>query len=148
MIELKGKYNSCKVFADKLDEMTISQLFNLLNDKNYAGETIRIMPDCHAGKGNVIGLVMTYSGKVVPNWVGADLSCAMHTAKLSADSIIDLEKLDNVINTHIPSGVNVRNKAHKYAKNIDLKKLRCYKELKNKSRILLSIGTLGSWKNF
>ena len=33
MIELKGKYNNCKVFTDNIDSETISQLTNLLNQE-------------------------------------------------------------------------------------------------------------------
>lgn len=51
MIELKGKYNNCKVFTDNIDSETISQLTNLLNQEFVSGGQIRIMPDTHAGKG-------------------------------------------------------------------------------------------------
>lgn len=51
MFELKGKYNSCKVFADITDDETISQLTTLLNQQCIEGSQIRIMPDTHAGKG-------------------------------------------------------------------------------------------------
>ena len=33
MIELNGKYNNCKVYTDNLDNETISQLINLLNQE-------------------------------------------------------------------------------------------------------------------
>ena len=31
MIELNGKYNTCKVFTDNVDNVTIAQLISLLN---------------------------------------------------------------------------------------------------------------------
>lgn len=51
MLELKGKYNNCKVFTDNIDSETISQLTNLLNQKFTSDSQVRIMPDTHAGKG-------------------------------------------------------------------------------------------------
>lgn len=75
MIELKGKYNSCKVFTDNVDSETISQLTNLLNQEFISDSQIRIMSDTHAGKGCVIGTTMTLHDKVVPNLVGVDIGC-------------------------------------------------------------------------
>lgn len=70
MLELKGKYNSCKVFTDNIDSETISQLTNLLNQEFVSDSQVRIMPDTHAGKGCVIGTTMTITDKIVPNLVG------------------------------------------------------------------------------
>lgn len=75
MLELKGKYNSCKVFTDNIDNETISQLTNLLNQEFVSGSKIRIQPDTHAGRGCVIGTTMTLHDKVVPNLVGVDIGC-------------------------------------------------------------------------
>lgn len=75
MLELKGKYNSCKVFTDDVDSETISQLTNLLNQEFVSGSQIRIQPDTHAGRGCVIGTTMTIMDKVVPNLVGVDIGC-------------------------------------------------------------------------
>lgn len=75
MFELNGKYNSCKVFTDMTDNETISQLTTLLNQKFTEDSQIRIMSDCHAGAGCVIGTTMTLHDKVVANLVGVDIGC-------------------------------------------------------------------------
>lgn len=75
MLELRGKYNSCKVFTDDIANETISQLTNLLNQEFVSDSQVRIMPDVHAGKGCVIGTTMTLHDKVVPNLVGVDIGC-------------------------------------------------------------------------
>ena len=75
MLELTGKYNSCKVFTDNIDSETISQLTNLLNQPFIQGSKVRIMSDCHSGKGCVIGTTMTITDKIVPNLVGVDIGC-------------------------------------------------------------------------
>ena len=36
---------------------------------------IRIMPDCHAGKGSVIGFTIEMTEKVIPNVIGVDIGC-------------------------------------------------------------------------
>lgn len=48
MLELKGKYNTAKVFTDNVDNETISQVIELLNQDYINDAKIRIMPDCHA----------------------------------------------------------------------------------------------------
>ena len=67
MLELKGKYNTAKVFTDNVDNETISQVIELLNQDYIKDAKIRIMSDCHAGAGCVIGTTMTISDKVCPN---------------------------------------------------------------------------------
>lgn len=75
MVELKGKYNNCKVFTDNIENSATSQLIALLNQESVAGSKIRIMSDCHSGAGCVIGTTMTLTDKVIPNLVGVDIGC-------------------------------------------------------------------------
>ena len=75
MFELNGKYNGAKVFTDNVDNETISQITNLLNQESMKDSQIRIMPDTHAGAGCVIGTTMTLKDKVIPNLVGVDIGC-------------------------------------------------------------------------
>lgn len=110
MIELQGKYNKCKVFTNNIDNKTISQLINLLNQKFVKDNQIRIMPDTHAGKGCVIGTTITITDKVVPNLVGVDIGCGMLAIKLK-DKNIDLPNLDSVIRKYVTSGFNIHDLA-------------------------------------
>lgn len=75
MFELKGKHGMAKVFTDNCDNETVSQITTLLNQPFAKDTQIRIMPDCHAGKGCVVGTTMTLTDKVVPNLVGVDIGC-------------------------------------------------------------------------
>lgn len=104
MLELKGKYNNCKVFTDNIDSETISQLTNLLNQKFTSDSQVRIMPDTHAGKGCVIGTTMTITDRIVPNLVGVDIGCGMRVVKL-AEKHLDLPNLDSVIHKYVPAGL-------------------------------------------
>ncbi len=145
-MELKNKIgNTAKIYAKTIEHACIDQLKSLLDNPAYENETVRIMPDTHAGKGSVIGFTSTYSDKIVPNTVGVDISCGMLCVNLGKVDI-DLEAFDNLIRLKIPSGMAVRE-----GKAVDFKqleKLKCYRELKDTRRILRSIGTLGGGNHF
>jgi len=141
---LRGKYNEAKVFTHNLCDKASSQIVDYLDQDFSAGEKIRIMPDVHAGKGSVIGFTQTFSDKAVPNIVGVDIACGMLTVDLE-DHDFSLEKLDAIIRRYIPSGHATLNQEKDFYL---LKKLKCYDELQNKSRIYKSIGTLGGGNHF
>ena len=83
MIILNGKYNSAKVFTNVIDQNAITQIIELLNQPMSQNQTIRIMPDVHAGAGCTIGTTMTITDKIVPNLVGVDIGCGMETIKIN-----------------------------------------------------------------
>lgn len=148
MFELTGKYNSAKVFTDIVEQEAISQIINMCSQKAFEGSQVRIMPDVHAGKGCTIGTTMTIKDKIVPNLVGVDIGCGMEVCRLGNDAV-DFEKLDNVIRNRVPSGFTIRDKKHRFASNIDLKKLRCCEQIKEtEERAIRSIGTLGGGNHF
>ena len=151
MIELNGKHNTCKVFTDNIDSATIGQLTALLNQESVEGNQIRIMSDCHSGKGSVIGTTMTLSnGKVIPNIVGCDIGCGMLAIKLK-ERRVDLPKLDSVIRKHIPSGGEVNQDDKKYKTTLDVGDLRCFGKPGARIREILayqSVGTLGGGNHF
>ncbi len=146
MLELKGKYADARVFTDVVDNESISQVINLLNQPYVEGTKIRMMPDIHAGAGCTIGTTMTISDKVCPNLVGVDIGCGMETIRIR-ETHIEPQKLDKVIREGIPSGFSIREKTHRFASEIDLSKLFCAKYV-NMDRALCSIGTLGGGNHF
>ncbi|OPZ91611.1 MAG: RNA-splicing ligase RtcB [Firmicutes bacterium ADurb.Bin419] len=146
MIEIRGKYNTARVFTDNVEDVAIAQILELCNQEFVKDSIIRIMPDTHAGAGCTIGTTMTISDKIVPNLVGVDIGCGMETIKL-INTDIDLEKLDRVIHEYIPSGFDTRKNQHPYAKNVDFDKLVCKKGV-SIDRAKISIGTLGGGNHF
>lgn len=146
MFELNGKYNTAKVYATIIDDVSSRQIIELCSQKFAEGEKIRIMPDVHAGAGCTIGTTMTVSDKIVPNLVGVDIGCGMETVRLK-ETHIELQKLDKLIYAKIPSGFNIRSKPHRYAEKIDLAKLRCFERI-NADRAEKSLGTLGGGNHF
>lgn len=148
MKEISGKYNKAMVFTDVIEEEAISQIQTLCNQEFTEGSKIRIMPDVHSGAGCTIGTTMTITDKIVPNLVGVDIGCGMETIKIK-NKHIELQKLDKLIYEKIPSGFEIRDKAHKYAQEIDLLSLRCILDANiNVVKAERSIGTLGGGNHF
>lgn len=146
MIELQGKYAAAKVFTDVVDEASISQVITLLNQPYVQGSRVRMMPDIHAGAGCTIGTTMTIADKICPNLVGVDIGCGMETIRIK-ETYIEPQKLDKVIREGIPSGFDIRTKAHRFAEDIDLSELCCAKKV-DTDRAYHSIGTLGGGNHF
>lgn len=145
-IEIKGKYNTAKVFTDIVDQASVSQIIELCNQEFTKGAKIRMMPDIHAGMGCVIGTTMTITDKVVPNLVGVDIGCGMETVRIKEKHIEPMQ-LDKLIYAKIPSGFSIRTKPHRYINDIELEELRC-KDKIDMRRAENSLGTLGGGNHF
>lgn len=98
-----------KIFAKTIEPEAKEQVRQMAESAAYRDCNIRIMPDCHAGKGCPIGTVIQTAGKVVPNTVGVDIGCGMLVWDLGFANI-DMAILDRIINDNIPSGFNVHEK--------------------------------------
>ncbi len=143
---IEGKYNTAKIFTEVVDEIAVSQIKTLCDSEIFASSKIRVMPDVHAGASCTIGTTMTITDKIIPNMVGVDIGCGMECANLGKVEI-NLERLDNLIYERIPAGMEVRAVEHEFCAQIDLSKLRCYRNI-NEYRAKLSIGTLGGGNHF
>lgn len=157
MISIKGKSsgNEAECFAPELDSKTAEQIEGLLDNPSSADGHVRIMPDCHAGSGCVIGTTMCIKGKVVPNVVGVDIGCgllAYRLGKASSFTVDVLKKIDDFVNESIPCGFNVRDNPAKgpeaVAAFVDLNGLRCSDHIEKKDRLEKSLGTLGGGNHF
>lgn len=148
MIMIEGKFNQAKVFTDIVEETAQEQIRQLCDQEYTKGSKIRIMPDVHAGAGCTIGTTMTIQNTIVPNLVGVDIGCGMETIQIK-NSHIEVQKLDKLIYEKIPSGYNIRSKAHQYNAEIDLTELRCKMAGRiNLDRAVKSLGTLGGGNHF
>jgi len=146
---IEGRYTTAKVYTENIEEGAIEQIRELCNQEFAATSNIRIMPDVHAGAGCVIGTTMTITDKVVPNLVGVDIGCGMHTAiiKNLSKKDIDFEKFDKVIYDFIPSGFSIRNNPHEFTQETRISQLRC-KDFVKLDKAKQSIGTLGGGNHF
>ncbi|MBR6186278.1 MAG: RtcB family protein [Clostridia bacterium] len=150
MILVEGTYNTAKVYTDTCDEATLAQIRNLMNQRCVENARIRIMPDCHAGAGCVIGTTMTIRDKVIPNLVGVDIGCGMLATRLK-EKRIDLPKFDSVTQAEIPAGMKMRSAPSSQAAALSAQALACYH--KPNCRVSpevfsLSLGTLGGGNHF
>ena len=134
-----------KIFTDNIEQEAKDQIELLLEQDAFKDCKVRIMPDVHAGKGCVIGFTADLGDKVIPNIVGVDIGCGMLCVELGKEEI-DLQKLDEVINKHIPSGRNIRE--HKIAEFDALNELHCLRELKESKKFNRALGTLGGGNHF
>ena len=152
MLELRGKNGTAKVFTDIVDDATISQVIGIMNAPITENSKVRIMPDCHAGSGCVIGTTMELGDKVCPNIVGVDIGCGMLVVNLGKIEI-DLPKFDDICHT-VPSG-NAVNDDYLYWKGTPMKdadswmrNLKCYYSLHDVGRLCCSLGSLGGGNHF
>lgn len=99
-----------KILAKTIEPEAQEQVRQMAESKAYRDCKIRIMPDCHAGKGCTVGTVIQTAGKVVPNTVGVDIGCGKLVFKL-AETDINLSLLDRIINESVPSGFDVHEKS-------------------------------------
>lgn len=150
MIEIKGKHNSVKVFNNNAENEALSQIYQILNQEFTKDCKIRIMPDVHAGAGCVVGTTMTLPYKiVVPNLVGVDIGCGMEIVRIKQKQRqLDLGALDKLIRNEIPSGMDVRDKKHKFLRNTEIDELKCKSHLSKFERLESSLGSLGGGNHF
>ena len=145
-MELKTKYGEVKIFAKTIEEKALSQIINFANSPLGENSHIRIMSDCHAGAGCVIGTTMKITDKICPNLVGVDIGCGCNLVKTNINFSKRLKELDNIIRTCIPYGMNVHSNEISY----DFSQLRCWKSLQKDTQNLsqCSLGTLGGGNHF
>ncbi len=148
-IYLEGKYTSAKIFTGSIEQGVKEQTINMCNNPAFAGAKIRIMPDCHKGKGSVIGFTATVEERIIPNTVGVDINCGMYTTELGQMKI-DYRKLDNYIRRNIPSGFKKNKAVSENIKPELEKKIRnvCRKFNLDENKQLRGIGSLGGGNHF
>ena len=145
------------VYAREIETEVKAQI-ERLRELPFFRDKIVIMPDCHAGKGCVIGFTGYFDEVVIPNIVGVDIGCGVYTYPLGirADGV-ELPKFDAFVKGRIPTGLTSRSK--KSAKKLPLGKedrellSQIRSVLINTHKIelnepLLQVGTLGSGNHF
>lgn len=141
-----------KIFAKTIEAEEMKQIEDMATSEAYRDCKIRIMPDCHAGKGCTVGTVIQTAGKVVPNTVGVDIGCGMLVVKLGKKDI-NLSLLDRIINESVPSGFDVHEQHQ--LKEMSPIMLSILRDLHGKTQgcfdpdyIGRSLGTLGGGNHF
>jgi RNA-splicing ligase RtcB len=109
MFEIKGKYTTAKVMIDDVEESCVAQIHSFVNHPSFTNP-VAIMPDCHYGKGAVIGFSMLMTEQIIPNIIGVDIGCSMLSFNIGKVLPMSLEKLDRDIRDRVPFGQEVHEK--------------------------------------
>jgi RNA-splicing ligase RtcB len=152
MLIYKGKFATANVMIDEIDETTISQIYQFVNHPAFKDCKIVIMPDCHAGKGAVVGFTMPLNDFIVPNVVGVDIGCGV-SAYCLGNTKPDVVDLDLYIHKNIPHGFSHRQKPY-----VDVEQLNnsfrerfektCINTEQGPIEVLGQLGTLGGGNHF
>lgn len=148
MKTLIGKFGTANVMIDEIDSATETQINLFLNSEQFNYRNVVIMPDCHAGKGCVIGTTMEMIDRITPFLIGVDIGCGMLTYEYDTKEV-DVKVLNEHILENIPLGFSVRDKAIPIEKEMTTfithvsKIVGC-----DTDRALKSIGTLGGGNHF
>lgn len=144
---IKGNFNEAEVFTGNIDDETIAQVKQLLDQEFVEDLNIRIMPDCHKGSGCVIGTTMTIKDKIVPNLVGVDIGCGVLCVELGKLDL-DLKKIDDFIKDNIPHGFKINDKpVIDYLDEI--LKIKCLDDIPKKpTEFNRALGSLGGGNHF
>lgn len=156
---INGQYATAKVFAPHADEAVLQQIKVMANHPVAKDTTIRIMPDCHIGKGSTIGTTIQLpkdisQWRVSPNVVGVDIGCGMYSVQLKSINVQrrELQQLDRVIKQHIPTGFKVHPSQSKVNNVAEVKETLQGLHMPLTSslydRLVRSSGTLGSGNHF
>lgn len=111
--------SNVKIFAEQPDNETIAMIDELAKLPFFAKQQIRVMPDCHAGKGTVIGFSAPYDKCIIPSVIGVDIGCGMFVIRLpnsllsvyggDINNQLFLRKLDEIVHQEVPAGYYGRN---------------------------------------
>jgi RNA-splicing ligase RtcB len=157
MIEYAGKYATCQVMIDQVEETAVKQIHGFLNCPAFEGSKIRIMPDVHAGAGAVIGFTSTMTDKIIPNVVGVDIGCGVLSVAIGDISLlggrIDFEGLDRHVRAEIPCGFNIHRRdvlgeLERDDDGIDEILWAARETAQDEDHVLKSIGSLGGGNHF
>ena len=145
-MNINSKHGDVLIYARTIEQDAISQIIQMANSPLGENAHIRIMPDCHAGAGCVIGTTMKITDKVCPNLVGVDIGCGVNLIGTNIDFKNRLEELDTVIRKYIPFGTAT----HEEEKYWPFETLRCWEHIDSeaKTRARTALGTLGGGNHF
>lgn len=112
MIELKGKFTGdCKVFAETVENEAIETIQRIIDNPAFDDAKVRVMPDCHQGKGIVIGFTCPVGKHVNPSHIGVDIGCSMTTLELSNQLMPDeYVEFERKVRESVPTGFNIHHK--------------------------------------
>ena len=115
IINHKGR--EIKIWTDDVESGAMKQLENLA-ELPFVFKWVCAMPDVHQGYGMPIGGVAAFKDVIIPNAVGVDIGCGMHSIKTELREVSEAVLKDwmNKIEHSIPMGFEHRR--NKVAKSL------------------------------
>ena len=139
-----GRYANAKIFTTHIENDCLQQIQKLIDSPLADRAVVRVMPDCHLGKGCTVGLTMKLNTmSITPTLVGVDIGCGMAWQEIKSD--ISLKDLDEAIHAVVPSGHNIG--TIPYETNA-LFLLHTPLSLEEQTYMRCSLGTLGGGNHF
>ena len=148
-MEITGRFATAKVFARSIENEALLQIKAICDNQLYAGQTIRIMPDVHAGKSALVGFTTRLGDKVNPWLIGVDIGCGLRTLPLGRVRL-DADKLDKFIRKHIPHGPERHEEVPEGLDSAFVQRVEdvCRRIGCDPDTALRSVGTLGGGNHF
>ena len=131
MIKINGNYAEAIIYSNEIDSGSEGLIKALCNCIIAEKSKIRVMPDAHPGKGCAVGMTMTLNERVAPGLVGVDIGCGMEVIKVKPKRL-ELQQLDKVVQSKIPSGVKIRTALHRFAEIESFSTIHNYIDVENK----------------
>lgn len=140
---------------DMVDWNTREQIYGMAKHPSVKG-LIAMMPDCHAGKGCVVGTTLRFADSVCANFIGVDIGCGVFGVKID-DIDIDFPAFDEAVRKAIPLDMNHRDERDGQHLAERIGKLNVLKECEEVARnigipanrgIASQLGTLGGGNHF
>jgi tRNA-splicing ligase RtcB len=152
---LKGDRVDAKIWTriNEVESQALDQIRNVTK-LPWVFSHIAIMPDCHSGKGAVIGSVVAMKDAVSPSLVGVDCGCGVGTIKTNlkaSDLPENLKAIRLEVERMIPVGFNDHREPVKGVRTLQLWK--SFKDLTPKVHDLLGkaqkqCGSLGGGNHY
>lgn len=116
MLDIRGQYcKDVKVFTDNVEETALSTIYRIADCRAFKDKKIRIMPDCHDGKGIVVGFscpVNIGADHVNPEHVGCDIGCTISATFFDKPIVDDkMKEFEHKIRKEIPFGFSINDKS-------------------------------------
>lgn len=90
------KMDNVKIFADTIEESALEQIRQVSEMDVFRDIPIRIMPDCHSGKGCVIGFTAKMENFAIPSLIGVDIGCVdKDTEFLTENGWVKISEYEN-----------------------------------------------------
>ena len=124
-MEIRTKYEDIKIFTENIEQEAINQVIKMANTSLGKDAHIRIMPDCHIGKGSIVGTTMIVTDKICPNLIGVDIGCGVNLVMVKENLSDKCKELDDTIRKYVPYGTHM----HKNLKEYPFNKMKCWQYL-------------------